>query len=182
VRLDAVIVEIVSGEPFQDFVSANVFSPAGMRSSGFWPDIGESFSPPMLSMPVGAAAEPNWGFRGGTGMRASVRDLHRWTRALDEGRVLRPESVALLYGPHLTVSDGDGVGFGWFWSDSADGRWLWTRGSEDYGPNVILYRRAGTLLTIIAATNFGPAEAEGPGWSRRVRDALMPIYDAGACT
>ncbi|ANP47785.1 serine hydrolase domain-containing protein [Candidatus Viadribacter manganicus] len=177
----AAIVEIVSGERFEDFVRANVFLPAGMRNAGFWPDVGESFSPPVLSMPVGAMAEPNWGFRGGTGMRASVRDLHRWTRALDEGRVLRRESVALLYGPHLTASDGDGVGFGWFSSNSADGRLLWTRGSEDYGPNVILYRRTGTPLTIIAATNAGPAEADGPGWSRRARDALMPIFDAAAC-
>ncbi len=177
----AAIVEVVSGESFEDFVRTNVFFPAGMRSAGFWPNAGGSFSPPVLTMPEGAIAEANWGFRGGTGMRASVPDLHLWVRALDGGRVLRPESVALLYGPHLTASDGDGVGFGWFSSNSADGRWLWTRGSEDYGPNVILYRRAGTPLTIIAATNAGPAEAEGPGWSRRVRDALIPIYDAGAC-
>lgn len=177
----AMIVEIVSRRSFEDYVRTQVFEPAGLRHAGFWPDAGRDFTPPMLSAPDGAVASANWGFRGSTGMRASAPDLYRWTRALDEGRVLTPGSVRQLYGPHAHVSDGDGVGFGWFWSDLPNGRWLWTRGSEDIGPNVILYRRAGTGLVIIAATNAGPAEDQGPGWSRRARDALTPIFTTDTC-
>jgi CubicO group peptidase (beta-lactamase class C family) len=177
----AIVIEIASGQAFEDFVRENVFAPAGLRHAGFWPDRGEDFTPPLLREMTGPAAHASWGFRGGVGMRASVRDLYAWTRALDGGRVLSAESTALLYGPHTAARDGDGVGFGWFWSDLPDGRWLWTRGAEDFGPNVILYRRAGTALVIIAATNAGPAESAGPGWSRRARDALMRIYGAGPC-
>ncbi len=176
----AMVVEIASGVPFEDYVRQRLFTPAGLQDAGFWPDSGEDFTPPMLRIPSGVE-HANWGYRGGTGMRASVRDLHAWSRALDTSRVLTTESRALLYGPHTSAGDGDGVGFGWFWSDLPSGRWLWTRGTEDYGPNAILYRRAGTRLVIIAATNAGPEEASGPGWSRRARDALMPIFDASSC-
>lgn len=176
----AMVVEIASGVRFEDYVRQRLFMPAGLQDSGFWPDRGEDFTPPVLRIPSGVE-NANWGYRGGTGMRASVRDLYAWSRALDAGSVLTVESRALLYGPHVRAGDGDGVGFGWFWSDLPSGRWLWTRGTEDYGPNAILYRRVGTPLVIIAATNAGPEEASGPGWSRRARDALMPIFDASFC-
>ncbi|WP_395644924.1 serine hydrolase domain-containing protein [Terricaulis sp.] len=177
----AMVVEIASGQSFESYVHDHVFAPAGLRNAGFWPAIGGDIAPPALAPPQGANAQANWGFRGGTGMRASVRDLHAWTRALDAHRVLTAESVALLYGPHTQASDGDGVGFGWFWTEIDGRQWLWTRGSEDFGPNAILYRRRDTGLAIIAATNAGPAESAGPGWSRRARDALMPLF-ADACS
>ena len=177
----AMIVEIVSGQRFEDYVRAHEFAPAGLRHGGFWPDSGADFVPPVRVMLNGPASHANWGFRGGTGMRASVPDLYRWTRALAAGRVLGPEDLALLYGPHTHAADGDGVGFGWFWSDIDGERWLWTRGSDSAGYNAILYRRVDTSLIIIAATNAGPAEAAGPGYSRLARDALTPIFDDASC-
>ncbi len=178
----AMVVELASGERIEDFVQQNLLTPAGLTEAGFWPEAGNAYVPTRLMPPGAELAGPNWGMRGSDGMRASVNDLLRWVSALDGGELLSQESVARLYGPHLTLPDGDGVGMGWFWSATEDGkRWLWTRGTEDTGPNAILYRLWGTPLTIIAATNAGPAEDAGPGWSRQARDALMAIYDANAC-
>lgn len=116
--------------------------------------------------------------RGSDGVRASVLDLLAWVRALDQGRVLAPDSLAQLYG-----SPGDDrVGFGWFWSVENERRWLWTRSYEDFGANAIVYRQAGSSLVLIEATNAGPSEEAGPGWSRVARDVLMEVYAASACT
>jgi len=178
----AMVVELVSGQRVEDFVQQQLLTPAGLTDTGFWPEEAGAFVPPRLAQPGPELAGANWGMRGSDGMRASVRDLQVWVRALDRGQVLSTQSLAALYGPHLTLDDGDGVGMGWFWSDSeGGGRWLWTRGTEDTGPNAILYRLWGTPLTIIAASNAGPAEREGPGWSRQARDALMQIYGAESC-
>ena len=178
----AMVVELTSGERIEDYVQQHLLTPAGLTEVGFWPGAGEAYVPRRLMPPGPELAGPNWGMRGSDGMRASVHDLLLWVSALDAGEVLSPESLARLYGPHLTLADGDGVGMGWFWSPAEGGlRWQWTRGTEDTGPNAILYRLWGTPLTIIAATNAGPAEDAGPGWSRQARDALMEIYDAKAC-
>ena len=177
----AIVVEMVSGERFEDYVRRHEFAPAGLQHAGFWPETNGDFVPPTLTTLDGPTGLANWGFRGGTGMRASLTDLHRWARALDANRVLNPDGVALLYGPHRQSSNGHGVGFGWYWSDIDGERWLWTSGSDSAGYNAILYRRAGTPLIIIAATNAGPAESAGPGYSRLARDALMPIFGADSC-
>jgi CubicO group peptidase (beta-lactamase class C family) len=177
----AMIIEIVSGSRFEDYVRTHLFEPAGFTDAGFWPDADDDYVPPLLQPFTGSAGAANWGFRGGHGMRASVEDLHRWTVALDEGRILPPNQIAQLYGPHTQARDGDGVGYGWFWSDIDGERWLWTRGSDSSGSNAVLYRLWGAPLILIAATNAGPAEAEGPGWSRQARDALMETFDAESC-
>lgn len=179
--LVAMIVEIASGQSYEDYVRSELFAPAGLEQAGFWPDVGENFSPPILQQVDEAMRGAQWGFRGSDGVRASVHDLYRWVRALDGAVVLSRDSVALLFGPATQAADGDGVGYGWFWSDLPSGRWLWTRGTEQFGGNAIIYRLAGTPLLIIAATNAGPAEADGPGWSRVARDVLMEVYDASAC-
>lgn len=177
----AMIVEQVSGRSFEDYVAREVFAPAGLRNAGFWPDAGSDFVPPILEALTGEVSQANWGFRGGIGMRVSASDLLAWANALDEGRVLSAESVAMLYGPHSTMASGTQAGMGWFWSDERGGRWLWSRGYEMFGGNAVLYRLSGTPLIIIAATNAGPAEGAGPGWSRSARDAMQDIFDASTC-
>lgn len=177
----AMVVEIVSGKRYEDFIRDELFAPARLREAGFWPSAADAYVPAVLHPPEGAMAQAHWGFRGADGVRVSVVDLHRWVRALDSGRVLSAESLRQLYGPNARDSDGDGVGFGWFWSDLPNGRWLWTRGTEDFGGNAVIYRLSETSLVIITATNAGPDESVGPGWSRQARDALMDIYGSDAC-
>jgi CubicO group peptidase (beta-lactamase class C family) len=177
----AMVVEVVSGRRFEDYVRTREFDPAGLTDAGFWPNADGDYVPPLLQPFTGPAGAANWGFRGGHGVRASVQDLHRWVLALDAGVVLPPERRSQLYGPHMQARDGDGVGYGWFWSDIDGERWLWTRGSDTSGSNAVLYRLWGAPLIIIAATNSGPTEAEGPGWSRQARDALMQVFNAESC-
>lgn len=173
----AILIEKVAGVSYENFLSHEIFAPSGLRDFGFWPETASGFAPPVLAPPGPPIDVANWGFRGGVGVRVSVPDLHRWMRILERGAMLSAASRALLFGPHLRAGDGDGVGFGWFWSRDGRGReLLWTRGTDSLGGNAILYRVVGTPLIIAAATNAGPAESAGPGWSRRVRDAMLDVF------
>lgn len=176
-ELLAMITEMVSERSFESFIKSELFDRARLQDVGFWPDETSSFVPPLLALPAEANRVANWGFRGSTGMRCSVPDLHRWAMALESDLILSAESRSLLFSQHAVRSDGVGVGFGWFRERTDDGRTLlWTRGYEDFGANAVLYRIVDSPLIIAAATNAGPREQDGVGWSRRARDALLAAY------
>lgn len=175
----AIVVELAADEPFETFMAREVFAPAGLRDFGFWPDDSGVFAPRLVAPRDAGRRIANWGFRGPTGMRMSLDDLHRWALALNGDAVLNAESRRLLFGPHLSASNGEQAGFNWFWSRAQGRAWLSTRGSESYGANAVLYRDPSSSLIIVAATHAGPRD--GQGWSRRARDALMAIFSAGTC-
>lgn len=175
----AIIIELASGVSYRAFLKQAITDPLGLQEIAFWPDEmrpGE-FVPPQLvprTRPVGESVD--WGFVGGHGARLSVAELYAIGVALKRGDLLSEESLALLFGPHRTLASGLGVGMGWFSETDAEGRdLLWTRGYDTSGENAVLYIVDNDLI-IVAATNAGPAEDSGPGWSRRVRDAMLEIY------
>ncbi len=174
----AMIVEKVSGQPFETVVRERVFQPAAMTRVGFWPPDPQD---PGLPLVVETDFPATWGWKGPTGMRASVGDLYRWARALVHDRVLTAASRELLWGDHVSTTGGTGVGYGWFHPAGRKGTVLNTNGYEDNGANAVLYYFPKRDLTLIAATHAGPAEGLGlPPWSRRVRDLLIRVYDAEA--
>ncbi|MEN8145331.1 MAG: serine hydrolase domain-containing protein [Gemmatimonadota bacterium] len=94
----AAMVEVATGEPFQDFVRAEFFAPAGMTTAGFYGESlvpedrvavgrdgaathGERNSPPYWG-------EVTWALQGSGGMVGSLLDLFRWQQALAECTVL----------------------------------------------------------------------------------------------
>jgi CubicO group peptidase (beta-lactamase class C family) len=104
------IVEAVSGLGFEDYMRTNVFQPAGMlatqfdvpsrvinnRGHGYVRDgRGRFVHPPP--------EDPSYKFAGG-GILSTVEDLVRFGLALNEGKLLRPESVAEMHRPQLDSS------------------------------------------------------------------------------
>lgn len=172
----AAVVEVASGQGFETYLRENLLRPAGMVETRFWGEI-DPRDPAAFaqvpSFPDGTWGEANWGWRGGTGMVSTPRDLLRWYVALKEGRVLGEEARRRLFGPHVKLSDTE-VGYGWFWSRTPWGtRTLWTRGTEQFGHNALLvdYLDEGTVLVV--ASNAG--EIDGVGWNRRIKDELEGI-------
>lgn len=180
-NLLAMILENVSGMRYEDFLRSRIFEPAGMRHSGSWGmPAGSDQVPPVISPMGDAMMQPNWGFRGATGMRASVADLHAFLAALNSGRLLSTESVALLMGNHVQTAGGTEIGFNWFGRRNEDGIYMkFSRGQESFGGNAVIYIYPERDLTIITATNAGPAETgDGSvtGWSRVTHEILAKIY------
>ena len=178
----AIILENVAGQSYEDFLRTEVLAPAGMQSAGFWGEPADSngYVPPVITPLSDDSLQPNWGFKGATGMRASVQDLFAWTKLLMSKKLLSRDSVALLMGDHVELASGTTVGFNWFGQYTQDGVYTrFSRGNESFGGNAVIYLYPAQNLTIVTATNAGPAETgDGPveGWSRKAHKALADIF------
>jgi len=75
-QLLAAIVEIASGEKWEDYIERELLIPARMHSTSF--------------------QGGDWGHKGANGMRSTARDLYRWLTAIHEGKLFgRTESMEL---------------------------------------------------------------------------------------
>lgn len=98
------VVEKASGQGFEDYMRQHVWSPAGMFSTAF--DIPDRIVPHRArgySNGDGKIRNYSYGdvtykFAGG-GMISTVEDLVRLGAALNQGRLLKPETRALMYKP-----------------------------------------------------------------------------------
>ncbi|KST62552.1 serine hydrolase domain-containing protein [Mastigocoleus testarum] len=118
----AIIVEVVSGKSFQDYLKDNLFKPANMLNTGFYND------PQWSQVTVahgynngkdfGSAAErpgPYWGLVGFGGVLTTVEDLYFWNIALEKNLILSRTSTKKLFAPHIKENkDGKSYyGYGW---------------------------------------------------------------------
>ena len=114
----AAIVEREGGKPFETWMRAEVFAPAGMADTGF---LGEKqLDGKRLTarislvdgkpVPSGDASTfPwDWSMRGAGGVVSTVRDLERWDRALRDGRVASKAGQERMFRPAL-----EGFASGW---------------------------------------------------------------------
>nr|WP_294864894.1 exo-beta-N-acetylmuramidase NamZ domain-containing protein [uncultured Pseudogulbenkiania sp.] len=123
-----VLVERVSGQPLDVYCLRHIFQPLGMRDTGFlpaaerWPRIAPT-RPASANLARGRvhdpAAQHMGGVSGHAGLFASADDLARFARALlNDGhlgwqRILRPQSVALLFQPQSPTEAPHWRGIGW---------------------------------------------------------------------
>ena len=131
----ALIVEQVSGIPFEDFMRKNVFEPAGMNATAVchvrrdgWPS--DNFVRSLVLedgrylLPDDSKNDfdviPEDGTSGEGNVYSNIFDLLAWDRALREEKVLTREEQALMYTP-VRLNNGEvfadetgaGYGFGW---------------------------------------------------------------------
>ena len=98
------IVEKVSGEPYGAFLERRILKPLGMNHTAYEPKVPSAgfaqgyvtfaLSPPQLPVPEG----PGWVAAAGA-LYSTPSDLAKWDLALVTGKVLKPESFALMTTP-----------------------------------------------------------------------------------
>lgn len=136
-NLLALLVEKLSGVPFEEFLKENVFEPAGMTNTrcchirrdgvpfenyaratvyddegGFDADVDSE---------AAAACVPFDGLNGDDYVYTTILDMFKWDRALREEKVLTLEEQKLMYTPGKLNNgenagfedEGEGYGFGW---------------------------------------------------------------------
>jgi CubicO group peptidase (beta-lactamase class C family) len=121
----AAVVEIVSGQPYEGYLSANLFAPAGMTRTGYrlpkWPrdSIAQGYvSGKAWGSVYSRYAEQNgpfWNLLGNGGIHSTVKDMYRWHKALEQGAILSEELRRKAYSRHIP-EDEDGYsyyGYGW---------------------------------------------------------------------
>lgn len=116
----AAIIEVVSGQSYQDFTRENIFEPLGMESTGFF---GEPIPEQRMAVGYGfrsngsVNAPPHWGptswlVMGSGGMVSTTGDLWRFMQGLREGKVLGAKSTASFFAADQGIlSAGDMFGF-----------------------------------------------------------------------
>lgn len=116
VGLASYIVQRVSGEPFEEYVQEHIFAPLGMTHSSFYQPLQKS----IANLPSEGYREnttkPPVGFEffnrvGAGGISSSAGDMGRFGQALLNGgeldgqRILKPETLALMWSPQFRASD-----------------------------------------------------------------------------
>ncbi len=108
------IIEVVSGQPFGDFLKANVFDPLNLRSTVHDGDAGRvignlaSGTRPEGLRGVSFVPYLDWSTKTGSGsLVSSAADLCSFARALFSGKWLRPASLAKI------MDSGPAFPYGW---------------------------------------------------------------------
>lgn len=109
----AALVEVLSGESFQDYVKTHIFQVAGMQDSTFMlpPEELETVAPQyrFADGKVENIGKEIFQFKigsqyasGGAGCISTVDDYMKFAEALRLGRLIKPQTLALMITPRLT--------------------------------------------------------------------------------
>lgn len=168
----ALVVEKVSGQRFQDFVSKNIFKPLGMRQTRFLKVEGGTFGVipeqtqnyifdpeqnrllPPEEIPQWKKALPLKGLVGAGNIYSTASDLLRWQESLKTAKILKRESIREMESPQVraAVDGSDAYGYGLaVKSIYNDTRIFHYGGTLGYWNSVQRFRQAD--LTIIVLSN-----------------------------
>jgi CubicO group peptidase (beta-lactamase class C family) len=105
------VIERSSGLTYGEYVRRHVFAPLAMEHSGLADGPAEGHAIGYMANDGQVTRTPylhNSHQDAAGALHSTVEDLHRWNRGLP--RLLRPESLAELVGPH---AEADGIGYGY---------------------------------------------------------------------
>ncbi len=104
-NLLAAIVEIVSKEPFEQFIYTNVFVPCKMENTGFpWETrLNKNlFATGYNNKKEAVAPQPDiWGVRGPGHLVTSVDDLYKWINALQDDKFMPADIRQKIFTDHI---------------------------------------------------------------------------------
>ncbi len=115
VGLASYIVQRASGEPFEQYVHEHIFVPLGMTHSSFYQPIEKSLASLASEGYRSSTLKPAVGFEmlnpvGAGGLSSTAADMGRFGQALLNGgeldgkRILKPETLALMWKPQFRAS------------------------------------------------------------------------------
>jgi CubicO group peptidase (beta-lactamase class C family) len=167
-NLAGLLVQRLSGERYEDYVTDHLFAPLGMHRSTYDPVQGAAMglaqgyghhrgAPVPLNMPLARGYNPTGG------ALTTADDVGRYLRALlnggtlDGARVLGPEPVKAMWTPQFRTGEKTAVGLGWMLED-VDGEpgWTWT-GDVGTSSSVFLVLPERSLGVAVIANSDAPA-------------------------
>jgi CubicO group peptidase (beta-lactamase class C family) len=122
-NLLGIIVENVSGQPYERYLYEHLFKPAGMLSTGYripnftreklargyvvGEDKGSPLDRPWLE------DGPSWAIRGAGAILSTPGDLYRWHLALEKDEILSADAKHRMFSPHVKEEGDAYYGYGW---------------------------------------------------------------------
>jgi CubicO group peptidase (beta-lactamase class C family) len=112
------IIEVVSGQPYADFIQSQILDVIGMSRSGYdylhdeldEPAVGYQMSPAGPQQAVDT--ESSWASGAGA-LYSTTGDLYKWDRALAAGSLLQASSREAMFSPWADMGQGYVYGYGW---------------------------------------------------------------------
>ncbi|MCA9028381.1 MAG: beta-lactamase family protein [Planctomycetaceae bacterium] len=180
----AAIIEDISGQSWTEYLTARIFTPAGMEFTGFYGDERWKESGAAHGYENGSDraspyswSGPQWVLIGNGGLVTNVIDLFHWHRALQTGKLLSEPWLEELTQARLT-SGGylpnlyQGIReipqdqitlsyFGWRWQDLDQVLILEKGGAMDYGHTALLRYEPELDVLIVILSNQWIEDANG---------------------
>jgi len=192
VGLASYIVQRASGEPFEQYVQNHIFGPLGMTHSSFQ----QPLPKPLASLPSegyrGNTTKPAVGFEifnpvGAGGISSSAADMGRFGQALlhggalDGARILKPETLALMWTPQFRASDQMppiGMGFYQDWRNNL--RWIGHEGDLIAFHSLFFVEPTQKILLFVSYNSAGGGSQPRPEIIDMFSDRYFPDYHAPA--
>ncbi len=154
------IIEKASRMSFDAYLERAIIQPAGLQDTGFpsrrkyaGTRVAQQINTPGFTTPLDEPASRGWYRRGSGALLSTVRDLERWQNALRCGRVLSPQSVALLFSPAVVFAPGDTAytGYGWVIERGPAGPVWWHNGQWGaYYAEIRMYPQVDSLAIVVS--------------------------------
>jgi D-alanyl-D-alanine carboxypeptidase len=150
------MVEVLSGESYENYLQQHIFKLAGMSQTSFTPcltyakDIAVSYLSIDGKRVRNCATQPVRGFPAG-GQISSASDMHRFVRALLDGKLLPTDIFAEATRPHREFMGlgffATGYGEGWH---ARDFRWGHGGNADGVCTDVRTYPKTGETLIVLS--------------------------------
>jgi CubicO group peptidase (beta-lactamase class C family) len=147
------LIEKLTGQRYQDFIQKNIFTPLGMKDSGY--DSNSDIIPrraagysPGPGGPVNAEFVHMSNTYSAGGLYSTTEDLLRWEQGLFGGKLLSPESLRKMTTPYL-----NGYAFG-LGADAVHGRKRISHEGGVPGFNSCLAYYPESQVTVVALSNM----------------------------
>lgn len=159
------MVEVLSGQDFESYVEQHIFAPAGMTHTSFVDcteraaDLAMGYEMVDGERHSNCGSAPTRGFAAG-GEVSTARDMHRFVRALQTGRLISPELFAEATRTHEQF-----MGLGFFATDygpdipARDFRWGHGGSHPGINADIRAYPRTGEIVIILSNRDAPVAHA-----------------------
>ena len=120
------LIEIVSGEPYEQYLRKHLFAPAGMTNTGYTFSKGELARAARgyqgdkefmgVLNPAYQETGPAWCIRASGGILSTAEDMYKWYLALRGTRVLSAQAKEKLFTPHVPEQPERTSFYGYGWA------------------------------------------------------------------
>lgn len=155
----AAIIEIASGQTYQQYLENKLFQPAEMTNSGFKDEAWGDTTVAQGYVDDAAVTRDfhGWGLLGAGGIYSTVNDLYKWYQALQGELVLSTSAKEKFLGPHVAENEGDFFyAYGWSIGNSPLGpKVVWHNGGDGiFNADFKWFPDEGTVIIVLSNRAF----------------------------
>ena len=157
------IIERVSGESYESFLSENIFTPLGMgnsgsdhsevilpnRAAGYTRREGEVINAAYIDMSIPT---------GGGSLYSTVEDLYLWEQSLYTEKLVKKRTLDAIFTAYTTADWGDGTGYGWFIGRDKSNRKViaHTGGINGFAAHIARFPDEKMVVIVLSNFSFAP--------------------------